>query len=78
MFLSFGPKYFGFTLSFVVIDICWMGHLRLFRNIQRFDGQLLLINLILLMVIAFVPFPTSVISEQADPVGTIFQGRSGC
>jgi uncharacterized membrane protein len=49
-----------------------MGHHRRFRFIKRYDRGLLTLNLLFLMVIAFVPFPTSVISESGNHTATIF------
>ena len=46
--------------------------LRRFRFIKRYDRGLLLLNLLFLMVIAFVPFPTSVLSESGNRTATIF------
>jgi uncharacterized membrane protein len=65
------PRVMGFTISFLVIGMLWIGHHRKFRYIQRYDGTLLMINLFLLMTIAFIPFPTSVISEYLNRSATI-------
>jgi uncharacterized membrane protein len=58
-------------ISFLVIGLFWIGHHRKFRIIQRYDNRLLL-NVLLLMVIAFIPFPTSLISEYENRTATIF------
>ena len=49
-----------------------MGHHRKFRFIRRYDTNLLLLNLLLLMGIAFIPFPTSVISASSGRTATVF------
>jgi uncharacterized membrane protein len=49
-----------------------MAHHRRFKFIKRYDRGLLMLNLLFLMVIAFVPFPTSVISESGNRTATIF------
>ncbi len=49
-----------------------MAHHVRFRVITGYDGRLMLINLLLLMVIAFVPFPTAVLSESGNQTATIF------
>lgn len=69
--IEIGPKYLGFILSFLIIGTFWIGHHRRYRQIIRYDGTLLLLNLLLLMVVAFVPFPTTVISEHGSRSGTI-------
>jgi TMEM175 potassium channel family protein len=57
------PQYFAYVLSFLTVGLFWLGHHRKFRQIRRYDGVLLRINLLLLMVIAFVPFATRLLSE---------------
>jgi uncharacterized membrane protein len=62
------PSYLGFALSFVVIGIMWMNHHTMFRDIERFDHGLLVLNLLLLLGIAFEPFATAVLAEHLkDP-----------
>ncbi len=59
-------------LSFLVIGSYWISHHRKFRYIRRYDRRLILLNLLLLMVIAFIPFPTTVLSEYGNRTATIF------
>ena len=59
-------------LDAVVIGTLWIGHHRKFRFIQRYDSRLLMLNLLMLMAIAFVPFPSSVLSEYSGRTATIF------
>ena len=66
------PAYLGYAISFMVIGFFWIGHHRKYRFIRRYDNNLLLLNLLLLMVIAFIPFPASVISEYGNRTATIF------
>ena len=56
------PSYFAYALSFATIGIIWMNHHAMFRDIERHDHILLLLNLGLLLCIAFVPFPTAVLA----------------
>ena len=70
--LALWPRYLGYLVSFLVIGVFWMSHHRKFRFIRAYDGNLMLLNLLLLMVIAFIPFPTSVISEYGNQAATIF------
>jgi uncharacterized membrane protein len=65
-------RYLGYFLSFMVIGVFWMAHHRKFRLLVRYDGRLMLLNLLMLMVIAFIPFPTSLISEYPGRTATIF------
>jgi uncharacterized membrane protein len=72
LLLGMWPAYLGYMISFLVIGGFWLGHHRAFRVITRYDGRLLFLNLLLMMVIAFVPFPTSVLSKYGDRTATIF------
>ena len=70
--LEIGPKYYSFSISFLAIGLYWLGHHRMFQYIARYDTILLLLNLLLLMCIAFIPFPSSVISDYNDRTANIF------
>jgi uncharacterized membrane protein len=72
MLTGLWPKYFAYILSFWVIGLYWISHHRKFLLIKRFDNRLLRLNLLLLMVIAFIPFPTAVMSENGNRTATIF------
>jgi TMEM175 potassium channel family protein len=65
-------SYLAYIISFMVIGTFWIGHHRKFRFIKRYDGRLLLLNLLFLMMIAFIPFPSSIISEYPGRTATIF------
>jgi uncharacterized membrane protein len=70
--LEIWPKYLAYVISFLVIGTFWAGHHRRFRIIQRSDSNLLWLNLLLLMVIAFIPFPTALLSEYGNRTATQF------
>lgn len=63
---------FAYALSFAIIGLNWMGHHRKFRVIKAHDGPLMMIDLVLLFFVAFLPFPTSLLSEYSgDPVAVV-------
>jgi uncharacterized membrane protein len=63
------PMYFAFLTSFSVIGIMWLNHHRLFTLIQRSTHTLILLNMLLLLGVTVVPFPTAVVAETLrDPV----------
>ena len=64
--LSLWPKYLGYLLSFVGISTFWMIHHSIFRPIKAYDRVLLYLNFMFLMVVAFLPFPTSLLGEYGD------------
>jgi uncharacterized membrane protein len=63
--LRLWPSYIAYGVSFLTIGIMWINHHTIFRHFKRVDRPLLLLNILLLMLIAFVPFPTSVVAEFA-------------
>jgi uncharacterized membrane protein len=60
------PSYIGFLSSFFVIGRFWVGHHQLFGMLKASDQRLVWTNLILLMTVAFMPFPTAVFSEYVQ------------
>ena len=64
--LSLWPKYLGYFLSFVGISSFWLIHHSIFRPIRSYDRILLYLNLLFLMLVAFVPFPTSLLGEYGN------------
>lgn len=70
--LRMWPQYLAYILSFLVIGVFWMGHHRRFSHIERLDRRLMWLNLLLLMSVAFLPFPTRLISEYGNRTATVF------
>jgi uncharacterized membrane protein len=67
------PQIGGFALSFAVIGLFWIAHHGLFRYIKGLDRSLVLLNLLFLGCIAFLPYPTALLSAAGDqPTATIF------
>jgi uncharacterized membrane protein len=73
---SLGPQYLAYIISFLVIGLFWMNHHRKFRSIYAYNRRMMMLNLILLMAVAFLPFPTSIISAYANSTGVIFYALS--
>jgi uncharacterized membrane protein len=69
---SLWQEYLAFFISFWVIGLFWISHHRKFLYIQRIDNQLLTLNLLMLMMVAFIPFPTAVLSENVNFTATAF------
>jgi uncharacterized membrane protein len=61
--LEIWPQYAAYALSFVTIGIMWVNHHTILRQLETVDRPFLFLNLGLLLCIAFVPFPTSVLAE---------------
>jgi TMEM175 potassium channel family protein len=58
------PSYLAYLLAFAQIGVIWLNHHRLFDQVRRVDGVLLLLNLTLLMSITLIPFPTALVAEH--------------
>ena len=69
--LALWPKIIGYLVSFWVIALYWVAHLRCFRYIMRYNRRLLYLNFLFLMFIAFMPFPTSLLFETAVAAGPV-------
>ena len=62
------PNYVGYVLRFLVIGAMWANHHALFTSIRRVDRAPILSNLLLMMGVAFVPFPTALLAKHlTDP-----------
>ncbi len=57
------PSYLGYAISFLVIGTVWANHHNRFRLISRSDHILLFLNILFLMCVAFIPFPTALLAE---------------
>ena len=66
------PRYLSYMISFLAIGMMWIAHHRAFRHVHRYSERLLLLNILFLLLIGFLPFPTAVIGEYGNAVGTIF------
>ncbi len=67
------PSYLGYVLSFVTIGIMWTNHHSMFRYIRRSDRYFALINVLFLMCISFLPFPTALLAEYLpEPAGRTY------
>jgi uncharacterized membrane protein len=71
------PKFAAFYISFAVIGFYWSAHYRMFRHIRRCDGTLLALNLLLLLFVAFLPFPVALLgSFRHEPTAIAFYAVS--
>ena len=65
-FSDVAPAVGAYALSFTVIGMLWMRHHALFRDMIRIDSRLTLLNLLYLGLVAFIPFPTSLLANQGS------------
>src|SRR3954452_2916960 len=57
------PAYLAYVTSFLTIGGVWLAHHALFSRLRAVDAVLMRSNLLLLMVVSFVPFPTALMAE---------------
>jgi len=58
------PSFMGFMLSFLTIGALWIAHHRLLGVLDGYEPRLMWPNMLLLMVIAFMPFATALMSSN--------------
>ncbi|MFG2049068.1 TMEM175 family protein [Micromonospora sp. NPDC048935] len=55
-------SYLAYSLSFLLIGQVWVNHHVMFDRVRHVDRGILFLNTLLLMVIAFLPFSTSLLA----------------
>jgi uncharacterized membrane protein len=56
------PSYLAYALTFLFIGQVWANHHVMFDHIRAADRVILLLNTLVLMIVAFLPFTTSVLA----------------
>ena len=62
--LHLWPSYLAYATSFLTIGIIWMNHHHTVSLLGRIDRTMLFINILLLLTIAFLPFPTKLVAQN--------------
>ena len=70
-------SYVAYGVSFVTIGIIWVNHHTLMHQVGHVDRTFLMINILFLMFIAFIPFPTRLLAlhvttDQAEPAALAY------
>jgi len=60
--LALWPSYLAYAVTFLLIGQVWANHHVMFDHIHLADRAVLLLNTLLLMVVALLPFATSVLA----------------
>jgi uncharacterized membrane protein len=73
------PAYLGFVTSFLTIGGMWLAHHGIFRRLRYASNRVMQVNLLLLMAVSFLPFPTRLVAEaitsdNAERVAVISYG----
>ncbi len=59
-------KLVSYVLSFVIVGMFWVAHHAAFRHIRRSDRGLLWLNILFLLCVSFMPFPTALLGQYFD------------
>jgi uncharacterized membrane protein len=65
-FTGIWPQVLGYVISFLVTGQFWIAYHRKMRFVEHLDLRAIWLNLAFLMVVAFIPFATSVLSEHGN------------
>jgi uncharacterized membrane protein len=57
------PQLIPYVTSFATIGIIWLNHHSMFHEVEKVKHTTLTLNLLLLLVVAFIPYPTGVIGR---------------
>ncbi|GIW07095.1 MAG: hypothetical protein KatS3mg060_1900 [Dehalococcoidia bacterium] len=60
-----------YVQSFIIVGNYWVGHHRMFQLIRAWDMPLVWLNLLFLMLVAFIPVPSAVMIEHASALPAI-------
>src|SRR3954454_12465915 len=71
------PSYLAYAVTFLFIGQVWANHHVMFDHIRAADRVVLLLNTLCLMIVAFLPFATSVLADalrsaQAQRTAVVF------
>jgi TMEM175 potassium channel family protein len=67
--LGIWPSYVAYALSFITIGIIWTNHHTVMHQLAHVDRFFLMVNVIFLMFIAFIPFPTRLLALNLQSEG---------
>ena len=75
------PSYLAYLISFLTIGGAWLAHTGLTDQLERIDPVILRLNLLVLLAVTFLPFPTRLTAALHNTSGervfvTMFGSRS--
>ena len=63
------PSYAAYAVSFTTIGVIWMNHQLVMHQISHVNRLFLVLNVLFLMLIAFIPFPTRLLALHINHDG---------
>jgi len=67
--LHLWPAYLAYATSFLTIGIIWINHHYCVEQMARANRTLMFLNLVLLLTVAFLPFPTRLVAQYLQKTG---------
>ena len=61
--IALTPKFISYLLSFSLIGLYWLGHHFYFEKIKKVDGSFLWLNILFLLLVSVLPFPTALLGK---------------
>jgi uncharacterized membrane protein len=73
------PAYLAYVTSFLTLGVVWLQHSAIISTLRAADAKLYRLNIVVLLLAAFVPFPTKLLAEfiaegGAERVAAVFYG----
>ena len=62
------PAYLAYLISFSTVGAVWLAHTAITHHLRSATPEFVRLNLLLLLVVAFVPFPTKLLGEYAEDI----------
>jgi uncharacterized membrane protein len=65
------PRILAYVMSFIIIGLYWVSHHNSMQVVKKTDRSFLWLNILLLLCVSFIPFPTSLLGRypfQAWPI----------
>ncbi|HEX2807611.1 MAG TPA: TMEM175 family protein [Kineosporiaceae bacterium] len=59
------PQYVAYLVSFLIVGIIWLNHHATINLLARTDHRLQVLNLLLLLPVSVLPWPTALLAEYA-------------
>lgn len=73
------PAYLAYVTSFLTLGVVWLQHSAIISTLRAADAKLYRLNIVVLLIAAFVPSPTKLLTEfiaegGAERVAAVFYG----
>ena len=69
------PRIFAYVISFGVIGVYWLAHHQSLQLVGKLNGFLIWLNLIYLLAVSFMPFPTALLGRYPmRPIPIVIYG----